>query len=228
VVHKIAMSLALKFISAFGCFSPRVGPCTGPHCDVPVAYESEDAGEIMAPVTEIMPELQELCGKPSPSLSMLHLQVDPLGTSTMASTPSPVDPSYIGDKMMPELKELCGESSMASMVELGTLESVPVATTYLPPPSKEPDFADIGGVLAPNFEALFGKELCDLLVSLEAANPGYGKEIACVLAGKASKDLIRKVEKSLRSRRKNRIITIKLPQLLESSYLASDDPIVVS
>jgi hypothetical protein len=80
--------------------------------------------------------------------------------------------------------------------------------------------------LAPNFEALFGKELCDLLVSLEAANPGYGKEIACVLAGNASKDL--KVEKSLRSRRKNRIITIKLPQLLESSYLARDDPNVVS
>jgi hypothetical protein len=47
-------------------------------------------------------------------------------------------------------------------------------------------------------------------------------------AGKASKDLIRKVEKSLRSRRKNKIITIKLPQLLESSYFASDDPNVVS
>jgi hypothetical protein len=69
--------------------------------------------------------------------------------------------------------------------------------------------------------------LC-LLVSLEAANPGYGKEIAYVLAGKASKDLIRKVEKSLRIRRKNRIITIKLPQLLESSFLASDDPNVIS
>jgi hypothetical protein len=89
-------------------------------------------------------------------------------------------------------------------------------------------FVDTGGVLAPNSEALFGKELCDLLVSLEVANPGYGKEIACVLTGKTSKGLIRKVEKSLRSRRKNRIITIKLPQLLASSYLASDGPDVVS
>jgi hypothetical protein len=35
------------------------------------------------------------------------------------------------------------------------------------------------------------------------------------------------VEKSLRSRKKNRIITIKLPQLFESSYLASGDPNVV-
>jgi hypothetical protein len=48
------------------------------------------------------------------------------------------------------------------------------------------------------------------------------------LVGKTSKGLIRKVEKPLRSRRKNRIITIKLPQLLESSYLASGDPNVVS
>jgi hypothetical protein len=212
---------------SFGCFSPRVRPCSSPHRDVPVAYESEDADEIMAPVMEILPELEELCGKPPP-LSMLHIQVDPLGTSTVASTPPPVEPSYVGDKIMHELKELCGESSVVSMVELGSLESMAVAMTSLPPASEESDFVDTGGVLAPNSEALFGKELCDMLVSLEAAIPGYGKEIACVLAGKASKGLIRKVEKSLRSRRKNRIITIKLPHLLESSYLASGDPNVIS
>jgi hypothetical protein len=33
---------------------------------------------------------------------------------------------------------------------------------------------------------------------LEAASPGYGKDIDCVLAGKASEDLIRRVEKSLK------------------------------
>jgi hypothetical protein len=33
---------------------------------------------------------------------------------------------------------------------------------------------------------------------LEAASPGYGKEIAYVLAGKASEDMIKKVEKSLK------------------------------
>jgi hypothetical protein len=159
---------------------------------------------------------------------MLHLQVDPLETSTVASTPPPVEARYIGDKIMPELKELCGESSVASMMELGSLESVEVGMSSLPPASEELDFVYTGGVLAPNSEALFGKELCDLLVSLEVANPGYGKEIACVLAGKASKSLIRKVEKPLRSRKKNRIITIKLPQLLESSYLAGDDPNFVS
>jgi hypothetical protein len=68
----------------------------------------------------------------------------------VASIPPSVEPSYIGDKIMPELKELCGESSMASMVELGSLESVAVAMTSLPPASEEPDFLDTGGVLAPN------------------------------------------------------------------------------
>jgi hypothetical protein len=62
--------------------------------------------------------------------------------------------------------------------------------------------------LAPNSEVLYGKEVCDLLVSLEAVNPGYGKDIACVLTGKASDDLIRKVEKSL-WKRKVRCITRK-------------------
>jgi hypothetical protein len=33
---------------------------------------------------------------------------------------------------------------------------------------------------------------------LEAASPGYGRDIACVLAGQASEDLIRKVENSLK------------------------------
>jgi hypothetical protein len=50
-----------------------------------------------------------------------------------------------------------------------------------------------------------------LLASLEAASPAYGKDIACVLAGKASEDMIRMMEKSLRKvsiwgrRRKKRV-----------------------
>jgi hypothetical protein len=68
---------------------------------------------------------------------------------------------------------------------------------------------------SPNSEALFGKELCDLLVSLEASSPGYGMEIACVLAGKASKDIIKKIEKSLRRKSKKRVIPWKLPRLLD-------------
>jgi hypothetical protein len=67
------------------------------------------------------------------------------------------------------------------------------------------------GVLAPNSEALFAKELSDLLVSLEAASPGYGMEIVCVSAGKASDGIIRKVEKSLRTKRKKMVFSYKFP-----------------
>jgi hypothetical protein len=68
-------------------------------------------------------------------------------------------------------------------------------------------------VLAPNSDALFAKELSELLVSLEAASPGYGMEIASVLAGKASKEIVRKVEKSHRSKRRKWVISWKAPQL---------------
>jgi hypothetical protein len=50
---------------------------------------------------------------------------------------------------------------------------------------------------------------------LEAASPGYGMEIACVLAGKASDDIIKKVEKSLRSKRKKRVYSWKFLRLLD-------------
>jgi hypothetical protein len=47
------------------------------------------------------------------------------------------------------------------------------------------------------------------LVGLEEVNPGYNKEIFCVLAEKILEDIIRKVEKSLRSERKKRGIARK-------------------
>jgi hypothetical protein len=66
-------------------------------------------------------------------------------------------------------------------MELGSLEALAVPMTSSP----QPAFVDNGGVLALNSEALFRKELYDLLASLEAACSGYGYEIACVLTGKA-------------------------------------------
>ena len=60
-------------------------------------------------------------------------------------------------------------------------------------------------MLVPNSEALFGKEVCDLLVDLEAACPGYGKDIASVLAGTASDGVFMKVEKSLRRRARRKL-----------------------
>jgi hypothetical protein len=81
-------------------------------------------------------------------------------------------------------------------LELGSFEASAVAPTPSPPQKPASVFSE--EVLAQSSEALFGTELCGLLVSLEATIPGYGKEIACVLAEKSSEDIIRTVEKSLR------------------------------
>jgi hypothetical protein len=76
--------------------------------------------------------------------------------------------------------------------ELGSVEALAVAPTPSPPQNPS------GEVSEHSSDALFGSELCGLLASLEAASPGYGKDIACVLAGKASEDMIKMVEKSLK------------------------------
>jgi hypothetical protein len=98
-------------------------------------------------------------------------------------------------QITPELHELCGESSVVLLLEPSSCGDLAAAKTPLSPQS--PAFVN-SGVLARNSEALFAKELYGLLASLEAASPGYGKDIACVLEGKASEDIIKKVEKSLK------------------------------
>jgi hypothetical protein len=74
---------------------------------------------------------------------------------------------------------------------------------------------DCGVVLVRSSDALFAKEFCGLLASLEAVSPRYGKEIACVLVGKSSEDIINKVEKSfrnvyIRGKRRKRAVTRKV------------------
>jgi hypothetical protein len=44
-----------------GCFSPRGCPCTS----LQPASESDGMGEVLAPLLQITPELNELCGDPS-------------------------------------------------------------------------------------------------------------------------------------------------------------------
>jgi hypothetical protein len=103
-------------------------------------------------------------------------------------------------QITPELHELRVESSVMLPIEVGSFEALAVATATSPlqsEPCQLPTYADNGGVLAPSSETIFVKELCGLLASLEAASPGYGKDIACVLARMASEDIMRKVEKSL-------------------------------
>jgi hypothetical protein len=92
----------------------------------------------------------------------------------------------------PEFHKLCEESSKVLPLEVDSFE----ALVTLPPQS--PASLVGGAVLAHSSDALFAKEICGLLASLEAVSPGYGKDIACVLAGQASEDLIKKVENSLK------------------------------
>ncbi|KAM0847254.1 hypothetical protein ACQ4PT_055136 [Festuca glaucescens] len=81
----------------FGCLFPRASP--SPQPDVPVPSECEDIDGIM-PVIQIMPDLQELCEDPSPPLSLVHLQVDSLATSEVASAPPPVEACRSGGKYL--------------------------------------------------------------------------------------------------------------------------------
>jgi hypothetical protein len=161
----------------FGCFSPRATSSSPLQLAMPVASQPEDIVVTMAPVMRIMPELQNLCGEPSP-LSMVQHRLDSLGTSSVVSTPSLVDLS------------------------------------------QSLDFVDRGvkvneaGALAPKFEAaLFAEELRSLLVSLEAAIPGSGKEIASLLTDKATMGGIKKVKEYLRRISKKSGASKKAPKV---------------
>jgi hypothetical protein len=112
----------------------------------------------------------------------------------VASESKGTDGALAPGQITRELNELCGESSVMPPLESGSFKAVVVTTS---PPWLLVSL-DSGGVLAHRSEALFAKELCGLLASLEMASPGYGKDIACILAEKASEDIIKKVEKSLR------------------------------
>jgi hypothetical protein len=141
-------------------------------------------GEILAPLLQITPELNELW---DPSVVVV------------SSTPSPPPSEPCHTLAHVDSGGLDASVSLPSMDDVVYLSG---------------EIAEIG-VLAPNSETLFAKELSDLLVSLEAVSHGYGMDIARVLAGKASEDMIKKVEKSLRSKRKKRVISWKFPRLLD-------------
>ena len=110
--------------------------------------------------------------------------------------------------MMPELQELCGESAQGtpplSMMHLEVDTFGPSAVTSLPPslvPNQSPCVVDS--------EALFAKELCSLLASLEMASPGSGKEITYLLSRKDAGDKMKKVKEYLRSKINKRGTKIK-------------------
>jgi hypothetical protein len=62
----------------YGCFSPRVGDSSSPLSSLPLALptaEGEATSVVVAPVLQVMPDLQELCVSPSVPLVVEHMKV---------------------------------------------------------------------------------------------------------------------------------------------------------
>jgi hypothetical protein len=110
-------------------------------------------------------------------------------------------------QIMPDLHELCEDPyPPLSMVHLWADSLVTSVVASAPPPVEASHCGDkvikVAGALAPNPDALFASELCNLLARLEAASPGSSKEIARLLEEKSSRGKIQKVKDYLRSKSK--------------------------
>jgi hypothetical protein len=107
------------------------------------ATEGGAIDDVVAPVLQVIPDLQELCANPSLPLLVERVKVD---SSVIFCSPEGLD----------------------------------VTSTSIPPSS------------ALNLDALFANELCGVLSSLEAAVPGCGRAIACLLTGSTIKSKSKK------------------------------------
>lgn len=116
-------------------------------------------------------------------------------------------------QIMPDLQELCEDPSPPlSMVHHQADSLVISEVASAPPPveaSRCSDKVMEADVLAPNSDALFASELCDLLARLEVASPGSSKEIARLLEEKSSRGKIQKVKDYLGSKSKKNGATRK-------------------
>jgi hypothetical protein len=129
------------------------------------------------------------CFSPRAGDSLLSFSASPTVSSTTegGAIAAAVAPML---EIMPELRELCvsptlplsaehmkvDSSTIVSSLERSDVESVPIP----PPPAHSSD-------------ALFAKELCDLLSRLDVIIPGFGRAIACLLTGTKIKGKIKKV-----------------------------------
>ena len=102
----------------------------------------------------------------------------------MALPPS----SPLESTQIPDAKG-CGdlEFAVSAIHSSATIEHVmPVSDMTIEPSVLAP---------TPNPNALFAKELCDLLASVEVARPGLGRSIACLLTGTPIRGKQKKVGK---------------------------------
>uniref|UniRef100_A0A453Q279 CCHC-type domain-containing protein n=1 Tax=Aegilops tauschii subsp. strangulata TaxID=200361 RepID=A0A453Q279_AEGTS len=189
----------------YGDLSPRATSCRLPLPAVPIASGSEVVVEVVAPVLQIMPELQKVCGEPTSPISMvLPKEMGPLGENlvmSIATSPPSLEPiqtlDFVDcgglDATIALSPEVVGQVASAGD-EVGAL----TPNSEVTKPIRSPIF-DRDAMLARIDEVVFLKKLGRLLASLEVASPGSGKAIACLLAEEVSTGKIKKVKKALRT-----------------------------
>ena len=193
---------------SFGEFSPRAKLVSPPAVESVVITEmpelhepcEEPCGLQESVVNTEMPELHEPCEEPC-GLQEPIQELD-FDESGVVDSVAPLSPESIGSEVSvggvvaTPVSPLCDE--------VGSLEPLAVDMTPSPPPSlsyelaSSVDLFDREGFLARMDEAVFAKKLGRLLASLEAASPGSGKAIACLIAEEASAGIIKKVRRALR------------------------------
>jgi hypothetical protein len=115
---------------------------------------------------------------------------------------------------MPELQELCESSVLPLSVEHVKVDSPTALSLH---GRSDVVSVPIAPLLTLSPDALFAKELCDLLSKLEVAIPGCGRAIACLLTGMAIKGNGKKVddcprkEKSMKGKHKKSGTIGKMP-----------------
>jgi hypothetical protein len=93
-------------------------------------------------------------------------------------------------QIMPELQGLCESPVLPLSEEHVNVDSL---TALSSPKRSDVISATIPPKQKLNSDALFAKELCDILSSLEAANLGIGRALACILTGDIIKSKSKKV-----------------------------------
>ncbi|KAE8767121.1 hypothetical protein D1007_61563 [Hordeum vulgare] len=133
-----------------------------------LASKGFDNDVVVTSVLQIMPELRELCGGPVLPLFVEQLQVNPHEISSVALPPA--SPMELSQNLMSRRVALVmehGALDVAALPSSATIEQVMPMSGMATEP----------GVLAPmsNPDALFAKDLCDLLASMEVVRPGLGR-----------------------------------------------------
>lgn len=208
LLPKIQVGCADGEAGMYGDLSPCATSCRLSLSVVPIASGSEAVVEVVAPMLQIMPELQKLCGEPTSPISMvLPKEMGSLGgglAMPTATSPPSLEPSQplayvdrggldVANALSPKA---VGQVAFvgAEVVEVGALAPNSEALK----PIRSPIF-DRDTMLARIDEAVFVKKLGGLLASLEAACPRSRMAIACLLAEKVSTGKIKKVKKALRT-----------------------------